>query len=181
MVRKQTLFYADAVNILRSLYLPKDYIYRDDFHGELIISRIPDHLIIIEIKSEKEVGNLSTLTGNTFTDLRSKINSLQCFSARGCGKYKGWLAILAQCWDYMQNGLPTDIERNSFSKKEDILVLPYDKKCELKAALCKLQEYRSTIQIPEPTVHDYPDDNMSILIYRHEQLHTLFEQLQQMG
>ena len=179
MARKQTLFYTDAVNLLRSIYLPKDYKYRDDFYGELIILRNSDHLITVEIKSEKEVENLSTQSGNTFKELRDKINSLRCFTSRGDGKHKGWLAILAQCWDYMQNGLPADIQRNTFSIKEDILVLPYDKKGELKTDLCMLHTHCPTIQFPEPTILDYPTDNISILIYMHDHLDSFFKEVQQ--
>ena len=180
MARKQTLFYADAVNLLRTIYRTNDYIYRDDFNGELIILRKPEHLISVEIKSEKEVEKLSTQSsGTTFKELREKINSLSCFTSRGDGKHKGWIAILAQCWDYMQNGLPADIERNIFSIKEDILILPYDKKGELNNALCKLHTYCSTIQTPVPTVLDYPADNMSILIYTHAHLDSFFDEVQQ--
>lgn len=179
MARKQTLFYADVVNLLRFIYPPKDYIYRDDFNGELIILRNSEHLIAVEIKSEKEVDKLSTQSsGTTFKVLRNKINSLRCFTNRGDGKHKGWLAILAQCWDYMQNGLPSDIQRDTFSIKEDILVLPYDKKVELNTALCNLYKYYQTIQIPEPTILDYPTDNISILIYRHDHLDSFFNGVQ---
>ena len=178
MTRKQTLFYTDSVNILRSIYKTKDYKYRDDFYGEIIILRDYDHLITVEIKSEKEVASVSTQSGTTFRDLRDKINSLSCFGNRGDGKHKGWLAILAQCWDYMQNGLPDDIQRDSYSSKEDLLVLPYDKKDELKAALCELNRHFPSIEAPEPTIHDYPSDNISILIYRHNDLDSFFEKIQ---
>lgn len=182
MARKQTLFYADAVNILRSIYKPRDYTYREDFNGDLIILRNNDHLITVEIKSEREVKRLSTLSGRTFEDLRRKINSLNCFSERGSGKYKGWLAILAQCWDYMQNGLPTDINGNSFAIRDDILVIPYNKKAELKTALQKLSlPYDSNMRIPRPKVHDYPADNMSVLIYDHESLNLFFDQVRQVS
>jgi hypothetical protein len=174
MLRKQTLFYTDAVNILRKIYLPKDYTYRDDFLGELIMLRESEHLLTVEIKSEKEVQAVSTMSGKTFKELRDKINSLQCLSSHGNGKYKGWLAILAQCWDYMETGLPSDIDRNSFSVIEDVLVLPYDKKCELRDAIDKIITTNSSLSILLHTAHDYPSDNISVLIYKHDQLDRFF-------
>ena len=72
MLRKQTLFYTNAVNILMSIYRPKEYTYRDDFLGELIILRDSEHLISVEIKSDKKVAKLSSLSGKTFKNLRDK-------------------------------------------------------------------------------------------------------------
>lgn len=177
MLRKQTLFYTDAVNILRNIYLPKDYTYRDDYLGELIMLREGEHLLSVEIKSEKEVQALSTMSGETFKELRDKINSLQCLSSHGDGKHKGWLAILAQCWDYMETGLPSNIDKNAFTVIDDVLVLPYDKKCELQDAIDKIKTENSSLSIPLHTVRDFPSENISVLIYRHDQLDRFFNDI----
>ena len=176
LLRKQTLFYADSLNILRRIYLPNDYTYRDDFKGELLMYRKREHLLSVEIKSEKEVENVSTTSGGAFKELRSIINSLQCLSKHGHGRHKGWLAMLAQCWDYMQNGLPPDLVRDSFTTTEDVLVLPYDKKSQLHEALQEIK-ISANISIPLNTIHDYPSDNISLLIYKHDQLDCFFEKL----
>jgi len=109
--RKQTLFYAAAVAYLRDIFEITSYHFRDDFAGDLIIHD-DTHILCIEIKSESEVSGVSTTSGKKFKSLRTKINALPCLS----GQNKGWLAYLAQPFDYMNNDLPTDIENDQFSK-----------------------------------------------------------------
>ena len=179
-LRGQTLFYADAVNVLRSIYPQNEYCYRDDrFRGELIIFRPTEILISVEIKSEVESKAVSTKKeGSTFKDLRKKIHSLNCLN--GNGRAMGWLSFLAQCWDNLDTGLPSDVQASQFSTRNDILILPLDKESELCEALSGITSACTTCVAPTPKVIHRPSENISVLIYVHDELTRFFQQVQAM-
>ena len=91
--RKQSLFYTDVIVYLRKIYPPEDgFNFKDDFDGDLFICK-ENFLSVVEIKSEKEVENVSTLrNGETFPALREKIHSLSLTRSPN-GKYAGWLCV----------------------------------------------------------------------------------------
>ncbi len=175
--RAQTLFYTDAVNLLRRIYPPPDYEYRDDFDGEVLITRGSDLLLSVEIKSEVEADAISTTNGAKFADVRTAINSLSGLT----GKQKGWMACLAQCWDYMQTGLPSQLTGISFSDRQDVLIMPSDREAELVGALQAVKIAVASCPIPTPYALRYPAENMCVYHYGHAALMALFESLKGTG
>lgn len=171
--RGQTLFYTDAVNLLRQLYSPQDYRYRDDFDGELLILRGAELLISVEIKSEAEADALSTTSGKKFADVRTAINRNESLS----GKQKGWMACVAQCWDYMETGLPTDLRSVQFAERRDILVVPLDSEQDLIGALQSVRSSNPNYILPDPFAVRFPSDNVTVLHFCHADLTTLFTRM----
>lgn len=139
-LRGQTLFYTDVVEYLRQIFSLHDYEYRDDFVGDLIISKTCEVIYIIEIKSEIECKFLSKTNGEAFKELREKINSLKIFNSLE-GKYNGWLAIIAQPYDYFKfKKLPDDIKQKTFKSVEIVIAIPKDKLEDCEYALNKVSE-----------------------------------------
>lgn len=180
-LRGQTLFYTDAVNLLRTIYPVTDYEYRDGggFRGELLIYRENQIVISVEIKSETETKAVSSQrSGKAFKVLRDKIHSIQCL--KNNGKAQGWIAFLAQCWHYMASNLPRDIQSGHFPAREDILVIPSDRETDLVEALACISSHHSDCPSPTPTALRYPSVNVSVLIYCHQTLTDFFEKIQRM-
>ena len=176
ILRGKTLFYADTVNFVRATFPPRDYSYRDDFAGDLILCQGSDTLFVVEIKSEAETKQVSTKpTGPDLNGLRPKIHSLSCLD--DTGNAKGWLSILAQCWHYMESGLPDDLRIVTFKEKSDVLIIPADKEKELGGALECLAKVHQTCIAPEVVGVRRPSENMTMLVYRHEELNRLFQAL----
>ena len=173
--RGQTLFYTDAVNLLRRIYPPRDYQYRDDFDGEVLISHETALLLSVEIKSEVEADAVSPTNGAKFADVRLAINAHKGLT----GKQKGWMACVAQCWDYMQSGLPPDLLQQPFSRRQDVLVMPLDRESDLQGTLTALHDSNSDYVLPSPFILRYPTENMVVFHFEHEQLTQIFDQLKQ--
>jgi hypothetical protein len=178
-LRGQTLFYADAVNVLRTIYPTKDYSYLDGdgFKGEFLILRENQILISVEIKSELETKAVSSKkTGEAFKELRAKIHALRCLEKNG--KAQGWIAFLAQCWDYMANRLPEELRSGNYTKRDDVLVIPSDKEPDLENALHCISAKHPDCPKPTTTALRYPSDNITILIYAHQNLTDFFQKIQ---
>jgi len=176
--RKQVLFYTDAVSYLRSIFNPADWEYLDDFPGDLIIMRKPRLLLVVEIKSEKEIATLSSTNGKAFGRLRNKINSISFFAKRGNGKYKGWLAILAQPWDYLINSLPACIANITFQEQRIALAVPLDKVDDLYTAVSMVQAGLAGVPALHACRLEKPKDNIAILMYEAAELTAFFQSIE---
>ncbi len=163
--RGHSLFYTDGVNYLRQIFNTNDYDYIDnykEFKGNLIICN-KEKLMMVQFKSEIS-GFSFDAQANTFKDIRIKINQTLCKEQE-----KGILSYLAQVWDYMSE-LPSS-EKKQFTILEDLLVLPIKKRCLLDDAL-------KTINITlEYTLLENQQEDISILIFKHNELDAFFKQL----
>ena len=168
-VRGQTLFYTDAVNYLREIFPPDTYTYSDDTAADLIISH-ESIIYVCEIKSEKECQDVSTTQGKAFKDLREKINSLSFLKRRGDGKYKGWLAFLAQPWWYLNN-----MESDNYTVKKNILIIPYDKFNDLKEAINIVNSNVKRFLKFETMIKR--SQNVAVLIFKYEELCDFFQKI----
>lgn len=177
ILRAETLFYSDVVAYLKQVFPPQDFIYRDDFVGDLIIYRPNEVMFVIEIKSEKECDNVSSTKAKAFEELRVRINSLKIFDKNSKGKYKGWLAFIAQPWDYyVSNKLPNCIESNSFDEIEIVLAFPYDK---LGDCMHAINEVSENYKFNKPRMRRLYkiESNIIILFFEFMSVNSFFENI----
>jgi hypothetical protein len=177
-LKGSTLFYADVLIYLSQIFSPQEYEYRDDFDGDLIISKTNEIMYVIEIKSEVECATVTRTPGKTFKDLREKINSLKIFEKHGEGKYQGWLTFIAQPYDYFKSeNLPTGIKRNTFKNVEIALAIPNDKLKGCEEALTKVSE---GYNLPKPVYRKLrkKEFNIAILFFEFQTLDQFFKNIE---